>query len=328
MRRLPPRGWAALQALFVTFLWATSWVLIKIGLRDIPSLTFAGLRYGLASAILLAIGWRAGQLAPLRRAPGRLWWRLVALGLIYYAVTQGAMFVSLDLLPAITTNLILSFSPAAVALLAGALLAEPTRPVQWAGLVLAAAGAIVYFSPAAAQGPVSVAGLVAAAIALAANAGSGLLGRAVNRAERLSPLAVTAVSMTVGALALLAVGIGLQGLPAIPPLGWAIVAWLAVVNTAFAFTLWNHTLRTLSAVESSVINNTMIIHIPVLSVLFLGETLGWRGAAGLALVGLGALIVQLGGRPPRPARLAGDSWPPAGNAANTRRTPMDSARAP
>jgi len=44
---------AALQALFVTGLWSTSWVLIKIGLRDLPPLTFAGLRYGLAFLCLL-----------------------------------------------------------------------------------------------------------------------------------------------------------------------------------------------------------------------------------------------------------------------------------
>jgi len=37
----------ALQALFVTFLWSSSWVLIKFGLEEIPPLTFAGLRYGL-----------------------------------------------------------------------------------------------------------------------------------------------------------------------------------------------------------------------------------------------------------------------------------------
>ena len=34
-----------LVALFVVFLWATSWVLIKFGLEAIPPLTFAGLRY-------------------------------------------------------------------------------------------------------------------------------------------------------------------------------------------------------------------------------------------------------------------------------------------
>ena len=43
-----PHVTAVFQALFVTFLWSTSWVLIKIGLVDIAPLTFAGLRYGLA----------------------------------------------------------------------------------------------------------------------------------------------------------------------------------------------------------------------------------------------------------------------------------------
>ena len=41
---LSPQFKAVLQALFVTFLWSTSWVFIKFGLVDIPALTFAGLR--------------------------------------------------------------------------------------------------------------------------------------------------------------------------------------------------------------------------------------------------------------------------------------------
>ena len=43
---------AILQALFVTFLWSTSWVFIKFGLEEIPSLLFAGLRYFMAFTIL------------------------------------------------------------------------------------------------------------------------------------------------------------------------------------------------------------------------------------------------------------------------------------
>ena len=42
----------ALQALFVTFLWSTSWVLIKFGLQEIPAIGFAGLRYALAFLLL------------------------------------------------------------------------------------------------------------------------------------------------------------------------------------------------------------------------------------------------------------------------------------
>ena len=68
------------------------------------------------------------------------------------------------------------------------------------------------------------------------------------------------------------------------------------VNTAFAFTLWNLTLRKLSAMESSLINNTMLIQIAILAWVFLGESLGVRQVAGLLLASLGTLVVQLAGR--------------------------------
>lgn len=48
------------------------------------------------------------------------------------------------------------------------------------------------------------------------------------------------------------------------------------MNTAFAFTSWNATLRRLSAMESSVVNTTMLIQIAVLAWVFLGESLGAR----------------------------------------------------
>lgn len=70
---------AALQALFVTFLWSTSWVLIKIGLHDIPALIFAGLRYSLAFLCLLPFALRPAHLAPLRGLSRGGWARLVVL---------------------------------------------------------------------------------------------------------------------------------------------------------------------------------------------------------------------------------------------------------
>jgi drug/metabolite transporter (DMT)-like permease len=45
--------------------------------------------------------------------------------------------------------------------------------------------------------------------------------------------------------------------------------------------------------ESSVINNTMLIQITVLAWLFLGETLTWTEIIGLLLAALGALLVQV-----------------------------------
>lgn len=104
---------------------------------------------------------------------------------------------------------------------------------------------------------------------------------------------LTATSMLIGAVALIAVGVALEGWPRLDGRGWLIIGWLAVVNTAFAFTLWNHTLRTLTAVESSVVNNTMTVQIAALAIVFLGERLEPLQLIGLLLAATGAAVVQL-----------------------------------
>jgi drug/metabolite transporter (DMT)-like permease len=106
-------------------------------------------------------------------------------------------------------------------------------------------------------------------------------------------MTVTVISMGVGAIVLLAVGLSVQGLPTLSWRNWIIILWLAVVNSAFAFTLWNHTLRILSATESSVINNTMLVQIAILGWIFLGESLTWWELLGLGLATAGIMIVQL-----------------------------------
>lgn len=287
-----PHVRAVLQALFVTFLWSTSWVLIRIGLEDIPALTFAGLRYGLAFLCLLPFALRSRQFRSLRGLSAGDWARLLLLGLLFYSVTQGAVFLSLFYQPAMTVSLLLSFTSIIVALLGLFLLGERPTPGQWAGAGLYLAGVWIYFHPVALLGR-DVIGLVAAVVGVLANALSSILGRHVNRGGTLEPTAVTVVSMGVGAAVLLAGGLAVQGMPRLTLANWAIVVWLAVVNSAFAFTLWNRTLRTLSAMESSIINNTMLFQIALLAWAFLGERLTGRQVVGMGLAALGTLAVQI-----------------------------------
>ena len=86
--------------------------------------------------------------------------------------------------------------------------------------------------------------------------------------------------------------VGFEGIPAVTMKGWLIILWLAVVNTALAFTLWNLSLQRLSAVESASINNTMLVQIAILAWVFLGEAPGAFGLLGIALVSVGVYIVQ------------------------------------
>jgi drug/metabolite transporter (DMT)-like permease len=266
-------------------------VLIKTGLDEIPALTFAGLRYALAALVLLPfvigrIHRRGRDVLP----TGRAWTSIVVLGVVFYAVTQGAQFMALERLPAQTTTLILSFSPVLVALFGAVFLAERLALAQWIGVAGYLAGASLFLGV-----PHGAAiGIAIASVGLAGNAGASVIGRSVNRRGDSDPLMVTATSMSIGAVILLVAGIATQGMPAVSASAWLIIGWLAVVNTAFAFVLWNVTLRTLPAVESSVINNTMLVQIAVLAWVFLGESLGVRQIVGLAVAAVGVLVVQLG----------------------------------
>jgi drug/metabolite transporter (DMT)-like permease len=283
---------AVLIALFVVFLWATSWVLIKIGLEEIPALTFAGLRYVLAFFCLLPFALLIQRRPSSPVISKQMWGQLLVLGVLLYALTQGAVFLALAFLPAVTTNLLWSFSSVTVALFGIVWLAERPTNFQWVGIALATLGAIIYFYPVTLPSSYLL-GILIAAVGVLANAGASIVGRNINRSREIHPLVVTAISMGIGAIILLIAGVTIQGFPAIGFTGWVIIAWLAVVNTAVAFTLWNLTLRTLSATESSIINGTMLIWIPILAVVFLDERVTGKELLGLIAAGVGTLVVQL-----------------------------------
>ncbi len=285
---------AVLQALLVTFLWSTSWVMIKLGLQaSLPALTFAGLRYTLAFTCLLPFALRnPAHCATLRHIPRRLWLQLVVLGVVYYALTQGSQFAALALAPAATLTLLLNFSPVLVALASSLFTREAPALAQWGGILLSLTGALVYLFPLNFPSG-QTRGLAIGVIGVLSNAAGSVLGRQVNARGELAPLLVTLVSMGCGGILLLVVGAATQGFGALDLKQWLMIAWLAVINTAFAFTLWNHTLQTLSAVESSIINNSMMPQIAILAWLFLAEPLSLQQIGGILIVVMGTLFVQI-----------------------------------
>lgn len=283
---------AVAQAMLVTFLWSSSYVLIAIGLEEIPALTFAGLRYAIAAAVLLPLFLYREEEGLVRALTNRQLGFLLLLGLLLYTVTQGAQFVALQYLRAATVSLVLNFTPLIVVLVSIPMLGERPTGRQWLWIIILLVGVGIYFYPFTLRTG-AILGLGIMVVGVVANALSSILGRWANRDEVLSPLGVTTVSMGFGSAVLLGTGITVQGLPSLSLQSWVIIGWLAVVNTAFAFTLWNRTLQTLSAIESSVITNTMLVQIAVLGWVFLGESLDIIDIVGLVLVMAGAIAVQI-----------------------------------
>lgn len=286
---------AIIQALFVTILWSTSWILIKEGLKELPPLIFAGLRYLIAFFILLVVYFRTPNKTDLEKITKKDWWLLIVLGLVFYTVTQGLQFLGLLYLPAITFSLLLNFTALLVAILSMIFLKEKLTGWQWIGILVFLSGVLVYFYPLVLPTGLVI-GLLIGTATVFSNSISSIVGRFINRRKTLDSLTVTVVSMGIGSVFLLAIGLVTEEWVPLSLANWGNIFLLAIVNTAFAFTLWNHTLRTLSATESSLINNTMLIQIAILAWLFLGEQPSVTEWVGMAVVAVGVSIVTLKGQ--------------------------------
>ena len=75
--------------LLLCCIWGSTWLFIKLGLADLPPLTFAGIRFLIASAILLGIV--AVRRVPLPRT--RADWLLLAItGILAFSLNYGLLF--------------------------------------------------------------------------------------------------------------------------------------------------------------------------------------------------------------------------------------------
>lgn len=283
---------AIILALIVTFLWSTSFIIIKKGLSEIPPILYAGLRYFLAFITLLFLLLNKKYKEQIINLTKKDWVELSALGVVFYALTQGMQFLGLYYLPAVWVSLVLNFTPLIVAMFGFLFLNEKPLITQWFGVILFIVGVLVYFLPLNVNGA-AIIGIIIMGLGTVFNAISAVLGRYINRRGHISPVVTTIISMGIGSSIMLITGLSVYEFPAISSNGIIYLLWLAIINTALAFTLWNYSLVYLNAVESSIINGTMLIQIAVLAYFFLGETITLKELGGMLIAVIGALFVQL-----------------------------------
>lgn len=118
--------------------------------------------------------------------------------------------------------------------------------------------------------------------------------RRLMRNGLVSALDLTVVSMAAGAAAMALIAGAVEGAPALTLTTGLALLWLAVVNTAFTFTLWADTWKVLAPFETSTLNNTMLVQIALLSWWLLNEPLARLKLPAIILVSLGTLMVQVG----------------------------------
>jgi drug/metabolite transporter (DMT)-like permease len=282
------RPLALFEALLVTVIWASSFILVKLILPEVGPLTIAGVRYFLAFLILIPMMLRAPQ--SIKQINQRLWLQLALIGLSAYTIGNGALFWGLQYLPATTVSFLMSLSPLLILFSAAIWLNEFPKLLQILGVFVSLIGSVLFFYSGLKPG--EPLGIAITLIGMVGFTAFGILGRDVARQQRTSTLLLTGIPLAIGGGVLLIVGIPLEGWEPISLGTWLMLIWLAIINTAFAYLIYNHALKLLSALEMNIILNLAPLVTALLALTFLGESLSVVQLAGMMIMIIGVILVQ------------------------------------
>ncbi len=275
-----------LLALAVVLVWGTNFVVIKLGLGELPPFLFATLRF-LFSAFPFVFF--------IRRPPVR-WRTLLAFGVLLGAGQFGLLFWAMraSISPGLASLVVQSQVFFTIGL-SVALAGERVRPMQWAALALAIAGIVLIAVRQDASA--SFAGLALVLSAAFCWALANLVAKSAGKVDMLQFMVWSSIFAVPPLLALSLAfegpGLIVATLRDASPLAWAAVAWQAVGNTLFGFGAWNWLLSHHPA--ATVTPSALLVPVfgMAASAWWLGESLpGWKlAAAALVIAGLALNVI-------------------------------------
>src|SRR5579885_2404418 len=224
--------------LLLCCIWGSTWLFIKLGLRDLPPVGFAAVRFVLASAILFAI-----VAARRSRVPrtAREWTLIAATGVLTFTLNYGLVFWGEQHISSGLTALLQATIPVFGMLFAHAHLpGERLSARKMAGVLLGVGGVGVIFSnQMSAEGSLAAWGSVAVVAGAVCMAYSNVLIKA--RAAKIDPPMLAAGQMACGLVPLLCFGLVSEGNPL--KFHWTALAavsllYLTLVGSVAAFMLY------------------------------------------------------------------------------------------
>lgn len=274
-------------------IWGSTWLGIKLGLRDLPPITFAGIRFALAALLLGAIV--AARRLALPRSTAD-WGLLAYTGFLsitvnYALVFWGEQYISSGLAAVLSATVPLFGLPLAHRYVA-------TEPLTWskvAGVFLGVIGVGIVFSGQLGMGsPLALwagVGIIASALA---TAHAGVLVKA--RGTHIEPSVLAGVQMAGGCVPLLLGGMALEGNPLQfhwTSLALASLAYLTILGSVIAFLMYYWLIRHTAVSGVLMIPLVTPLVAVLVGVVFGGETVGWHTALGGSAIIAGVALAVL-----------------------------------
>jgi drug/metabolite transporter (DMT)-like permease len=281
-----PAAWLAL-----CLVWSSTWLVIKIGLEDLPPVSFVAWRFVVAVVVLLAISIGRARLLPQRRFDYLV---LALTGVLMFSVNYALLFwgelhVSSGLAAVIQASI-----PIFGMIFAHWML--PEEPLRWqklAGALVAIGGvAIICARLLSFNGWLAFLGGLGITIGAASAAFSNVWLKA--RKMQLAPSMLAAWQMFFGIIPLLILGLTIDGNPAALHWTWRAILclfYLSVIGSSFTFLLLYWLMPRMSVTNLQTISLITPPGAIALGWAFGGERLSIWSLLGAAFVLLGVWMI-------------------------------------
>jgi drug/metabolite transporter (DMT)-like permease len=282
----------ALMALLCV-VWSSTWLVIKVGLTDVPPFTGAALRFAIAGIVMAALVAVLGSREGGERPPAIAVW---SHGLCQFALNYGLVYVAETMIPSGLVAVLWSVFPLFVGLGGHFVLRiEVLSPRKWLGIAIAFCGVATLFVTdfAAIDARAVQMGLLVLLAPLGVSFSTLVIKQ---RASGASSLVLNRDAMLIGTVVLAAIALATESPSELRMTPAAIfsVLYLALVGSVLTFGVYLWLLRYVPAYKMSLVSFVVPPIALLLGALFGGESLTAHTLLGAAIVllGVGLVIVQ------------------------------------
>jgi drug/metabolite transporter (DMT)-like permease len=288
----PKAGWGVPAAwLTLCVVWSSTWLAIKIGLRDLPPISFVAIRFLVAIAVLLIVSIGSTRLLPLRP---RDYATLAITGVLMFAVNYTLLFwAELHVSSGLAAVLQATIPIFGMIFAHWMLPDEPLRFQKLAGAIIAIGGVTVICGRLLGMnGSLAFWGGVAVVIGAASAAFANVLVKA--QSIQLAPAMLAAWQMAFGTAPLLVLGFAVDGSPT--RFHWTAMAvfcllYLAIIGSALTFLLLYWLMPRLTVAQLQSISLITPPGAVMLGWLVAGETFPATSLLGAAFVLAGVWMI-------------------------------------
>lgn len=280
-----------LRLILLSIIWGGSYFFIKIAVAEVPPFTLVLPRVTLAAAVLHLVMLASRQAMP---KDWKVWRALLVLGLFGNVVPFSLIFWGETQIDSGLAAVVNATMPLFTVLFAHFLTRdERMTPNKVLGVIVGMAGVLVLVGAealAGAQG--QILGMLAVAAAGASYAYGAIYAR---RFRQLSPIAMAAGQLTWSAVLVAPLVVVVDQPWNLGPVtlrvGLAVLG-LALLSTAIAYLLYFQILKSAGATNVSIVTILIPVSALLLGVGFLGEHLLPHHFIGMALIGLGLVVLD------------------------------------